>query len=82
MLLNYLDNIKNIGGHKRAAPYWAHLTTLDEQIQVQDTLQRAHIAAITGIEIAHQKTEMIARQEEFRCLEDDWFAEVGRLQEN
>lgn len=30
VLLNYLDNIENIGGPERAAPYRVCLATLDE----------------------------------------------------
>lgn len=38
MLLNYLNNIGNIGDSEQAAPYQACLATLDEQVQELDTL--------------------------------------------
>lgn len=51
MLLNYLNNIGNIGDSEQAAPYQACLATLDEQVQELDTLWWADVTAVTGIEI-------------------------------
>lgn len=82
MLLNYLNNIENINGSERAAPYRAHLAALDEQVKALDTLRRADMATITGIEIARWRAEMIACQEEFRHKEKAWYIEVAILHEN
>lgn len=38
LMLYYLDTIKNTGGPKRAISFWAHLTTVDEQVQALYTL--------------------------------------------
>lgn len=79
ILLNYLDNIENIGSYKWVAPYQAHLATLDEQVQTLDTLQWANVATITEIEIARRRAEMIARQEEFRLQEEIWSVKFSSL---
>lgn len=60
MLLNYLEIIENIGSSERAVPYRPPLVALDKQVQTLDILQRADVVAITGIEIAHRRAEMIA----------------------
>lgn len=51
-LLNYLNNIENIGWSERAAPCRACLIGLDDQARALDNLQRANITAIMKIEIA------------------------------
>lgn len=65
MLLNYLANIENIGRTKRAAPYRAGLTALDEQVRLLENLRQADDAAIVEIEVVCQRIEPFARQEEF-----------------
>lgn len=77
MLLNFLNNVKNIGACKRAAPYWARLTSLDDHVRALDTLQQADVTAIIEIEVACQRAKMIARQEEFRRQEEIWTAKIG-----
>lgn len=79
MLLNYLSNIENIGGLEWVAPYRACLTALDDQVLALDTLQHADITAIAEIEVAHQRAEMIAWQEEFHLQEEVWTIEASSL---
>lgn len=68
-----------IGDPSWIAPYWAFLDTLDEQLQILNTLCLANVVAVAEIEIAQSHTELLAQQEELREKEETWSSEIAEL---
>lgn len=59
MLISYMDNIERIGGREWAAPYWAYLEGLEEQVQTLNTLHQANVETITKIDVAWLRVDLM-----------------------
>lgn len=79
ILTSYLDNIERIGGREEAAPYWAYLEDLEEQVQMLNTFCQADVAMIAEIKGAQLRVVLMTHQEELRHQEEVWSRELVDL---
>lgn len=64
ILINYLENILPIEGLDRVVIYKARLSSLDKKFQALNNLSQASTTALTVIEVARSRNELLSFDEE------------------